>query len=489
MADITPGDWGFYGRSDQLGKLREVLTRGRFFFLKIAGRRRIGKTSLVQQALELERREKLAYVPIPDSDPAGVVSTAREFFESFHVTEPLPTDLRSLAVCIGVLVRRGYVVALDEFQYFSRKVLYEFNSHLQVEVDRLAAEAERVHGGLIVLGSIHTEMSALLEDRSAPLFNRLTDSLELGHLDIASVLEILRIHSEPTPERLLFLWNLFEGVPKFYRDGFEQGVLRAERGEVLRRLFFSSAAPLRGEAENWFLRELRGRYDLVLKFIARNPGCTNGAIDAHARAEDPESEKQVGGYLKILREKYQMVEQLRPIFAKSTARNSRYFVRDNFLRSWLAALATPAASLTFRPLEEVLAEGDTRLKDAEGHGLERLVGLLYEERARKSLGDFPLSERIQGYWDSSDTEIDLVALNEPGRTLRLGTCKRNAERLPGDLAKFDGHVQRFSKAFPRFTGWRLEKVAIATRHTAETRSACASRGYIPQDLADLTSGL
>ncbi len=80
----------------------------------------------------------------------------------------------------------------------------------------------QVSGRLIVLGSIHTEMTALLEDRSAPLYNRVTDAIDLTHLDIASVVEILRDHAEPTPERLLFLWNLFEGVPKFYRDCYEE---------------------------------------------------------------------------------------------------------------------------------------------------------------------------------------------------------------------------------------------------------------------------
>ena len=38
----------------------------------------------------------------------------------------------------------------------------------------LAAKADQVTGGLIVLGSIHTEMVALLEDRTAPLYNRVT---------------------------------------------------------------------------------------------------------------------------------------------------------------------------------------------------------------------------------------------------------------------------------------------------------------------------
>jgi hypothetical protein len=71
---------------------------------------------------------------------------------------------------------------------------------------------------------------------------------------------------------LLFLWNLFEGVPKFYRDCYEQGVPAADRPTLLRRIFFESSSPLRAEAENWFLRELRGRYDVVLKYVARNPG-------------------------------------------------------------------------------------------------------------------------------------------------------------------------------------------------------------------------
>lgn len=489
MADRTLGEWAFYGRREELAELREMLLRERWFFLRVSGRRRIGKTSLVQEALQAENRRQVLYIQIPDSDPAGVVSSAREFFALFGVTDPMPVDLRSLATCIGALVRRGYVVAVDEFQYFHRKSLFEFTSHLQLEVDRLARDGADVRGGLIVLGSIHTEMAALLEDRSAPLFARLTKTIDLPHLDIASVLEILRAHSEPTPERLLLLWNLFEGVPKFYRDAYEEGVLDAERGEMLRALFFSSSSPLRSEAENWFLRELRGRYDLVLKFIARHPGCTNGEIDAYARSVEPESEKQVGGYLAVLRDRFQMVENLQPIFAKPSARNRRYYIRDNFLRSWLAALAAPAASVNFRPLDWLVQEANSRLLEAEGHGLERLVGTLYEERSRKGLEGFSLTHRVQGYWDRGDTEIDLVALNEQDRIVRVGTCKRAAERLAFDLPRFDGHVERFLASSKRFRSWRVEKVAIATRHSAATRSTAARLGYLAQDLGDLIADL
>lgn len=481
-------EWGFYGRRRERAELAQVLGRGRWFFLQISGRRRIGKTRLVQELLQPERRERVLYIQIPDSDPAGVVSTARDFMENFGVVGALPHDLRSLAVRIGELCAEGWIVALDEFQYFSRKALYPFTSELQSEVDRLAATPE-VRGGLIVLGSLHTEMQALLEDRSAPLYQRLTDNIGLGHLDIASLLELLEAHADTSPERLLFLWNLFEGVPKFYRDCFEQEVIAADRRTLLERMFFSSSSPLRTEADNWFLRELRGRYDLVLKYMARHPGCTHADILAHANSVAPEFGNQVWGYLKTLEEKYEMVEKQLPVFAKAKARKGRYTIRDNFLRSWLDALAVPTAAINFRPLQTLVEQADQRLMTAEGYGLERLVGQLYEERSRKEVGDFSLTSRIEGWWDRSDTEIDLVALDETSQRLRLGSCKRSEQALVSDMGRFDGHIDRFLKAFPSFSEWQVEKVAIAPSLTSEARGAIEAAGYLPQSLDDLTDGL
>jgi len=58
-----------------------------------------------------------------------------------------------------------------------------------------------------------------------------------------------------------------------------------------------------------------------------------------------------------------------------------------------------------------------------------------------------------------------------------------------DLAGFDGHVARFLKAFPRFEGWQVEKVAIAPSLSPEASQAIQTAGYQPQSRADLTEGL
>lgn len=51
--------WGFYGRRREQAELFHVLGRGRWFALQISGWRRIGKTRLVQEMLQPERRERM----------------------------------------------------------------------------------------------------------------------------------------------------------------------------------------------------------------------------------------------------------------------------------------------------------------------------------------------------------------------------------------------------------------------------------------------
>jgi AAA+ ATPase superfamily predicted ATPase len=488
---VIDNSWAFYGRGAELAQLDEILRRGRWFFARVSGRRRIGKTALIQEALRKAGPAGVLYVQIPDSAPAGVLSAVADAMDTFGIDAERfgrPATLLELAQTIGALARAGTIVALDEFQYFSRKTLHEFTSHLQAVVDELSRDAASVPGGLFVLGSLHTELVALLDDRDAPLYNRTTDHISLGHLDIASILAILREHADDSPERLLFLWNLFEGVPKFYRDCFEQGVLGSSRRELLERMFFRSSSPLRSEADNWFLSELRGRYDVVLKYVARHPGCSNGDLVEHMRSVSRQDSDQVGGYLKILIERYEMIEKRLPVFARSKAKKGRYYVRDNFLRSWLACLASPVSALNFRPVDTLVTQADERLVDVEGFGFERLVGVLYEERSRKALGDFALTSRIQGYWDRGDVEIDLVAIDDESLRIRFGTCKRSATKLRAELSNFEGHVARFLDQHRRFASWTVEKAAIAPEIDVDTRALIEARGFVAQDLGDLTAG-
>jgi uncharacterized protein len=67
--------WGFYGRADALRMAGEIIGRNRWFFAKMTGRRRIGKTTLIQHAIQSVGEKPVVYVQTADSAPAGVLST------------------------------------------------------------------------------------------------------------------------------------------------------------------------------------------------------------------------------------------------------------------------------------------------------------------------------------------------------------------------------------------------------------------------------
>lgn len=484
-------EWKFYGRQTELNQIISILNRERWFFVKITGRRRIGKTRLIQQALQNTTTRSIFYVQIPDSAPSGVIAAIRDAVETFQVNLKceLPRDLLGAAKFISNLIRDDFVVVLDEFQYFNRPKLKDFCSYLQHEVDNLSIDSAKIKGGLFVLGSIHTEMMALLEDRSAPLYNRVTDEVHITHWEISSLLELFKEFNVADPYQILFFWNLFEGVPKFYRDCFEQNVLNLTRTEVLRKMFFESSSPLRAEADNWFLKELHGRYDTILKYIASHSGCTHSDLIAHFKNMSDESEEQVGGHLQVLQDKYRIIEKKLPIFAPSKARKGRYYIADNFLRSWLGALSAPTSAINFSPTEQLIRQADQKLQVLEGHGLEKLVAILYEERSRKNLPGFSLSHKIEGFWDRSDIEIDLLAIDELEKKIRFGSCKRSEEKLISSIVSLKKCAEKFLKEFSQYRNWKVEYVMIAPLISPSVRMQIAKEDVLSEDFADLFEGL
>jgi AAA+ ATPase superfamily predicted ATPase len=112
--------WGFYGRNRELTKIAEILARNRWFFAKMTGRRRIGKTTLIQHAITAAGTRPVYYVQIPDSGPAGVLSAVGDALQSFRVApekHPRPRTLAEFARLIESLANAGYVIVIDEFQY------------------------------------------------------------------------------------------------------------------------------------------------------------------------------------------------------------------------------------------------------------------------------------------------------------------------------------------------------------------------------------
>lgn len=494
-------DWAFYGRNSALQELQTVVRPPRWFFSRIQGRRRIGKTALLAQLARADANlaSRMLYIQVPDSDERDVVATfARTLAESNSATAQAlvrtVNDFRSMAAAIGHLCRADFIVVLDEFQYFTRAALHPFNSFLQAQVDALR---DTDKGGLFVLGSLQSEMNALLADKGAPLYGRLSAQLELDHWDFEDLMQVFRAHGLANPYQWLALWSFFEGVPKFYRDAYEQDLFSVPTAtfheELLRRMFLRSSSPLSEEADTWFLREIRGKAVSILSFLAERPGCTNGEL-VGALSMDADT-APLSMQVSRLVKNYRMVDKRLPVFSNSASRNARYYITDNFLQAWLAVAKPAREAARLKPQARAIELALPRLQVLEGYAFEKLIRHLHVECSRKGKGDFELSEINLGYWNRSKDvekaiELDVVALSEEEKRVRFGSCKRSAgAHNSAALAKFEQHIAAFLTTGEgrKLKGWRTEKLLFSPVFNSSERTVLAGKGFRCTDLTDFAT--
>ena len=493
--------WEFYGRREELGSVLEQMRRDRWFFGAIHGRRRIGKTALVQQALstlaadEANARPALL-VQLPDSNAADLAAVFRNAVREAGLGSRLDggdriRNLPDVAAAVGALCAEGTIVALDEFQICHRGPLSALPSLLQGQVDRLQDRGRA--GGLIVLGSVQTEMEALLEDRKAPLFGRTTFRISLGPWDLRTIFEVCGKHGAVIPARCLTLWTLFGGIPKYWRHFAETDGLNAIPDwagwatELCARLFLRSDALLREEGEALMGRELRRTYLAIFRTLAERRVCSHAELK-----EALPDQTSLGPYLKTLTRDLRLIDRELPVFSHDSSRRARYVVADPFLCAWLAALQPACQAARISPVVEVASRLLPRLRVQEGHAFERMVRDATEEASQAGGSDFPLTDRVRGYWNRpravpGAVEIDLVAWNEDDRRVRFGSCKRDPDRHDaGSLRAFRDHVDRFLSTGEgrRFRDWRREFTLFSPRFSEGRRTNLEAEGWICRDLDD-----
>jgi uncharacterized protein len=146
--------WGFYGRREELGAGERLLNRDRFFFCSISGRRRIGKTSLIQEALKRrgDNPRRALYAQIPDSDERGVIQVfedaIEDTFSNQEFARSVCKNFSDISTLLHILWKNKFIAAIDEFQYFHRKSLAAFLSHLQYNID--ITRSNNIGGGLFL---------------------------------------------------------------------------------------------------------------------------------------------------------------------------------------------------------------------------------------------------------------------------------------------------------------------------------------------------
>ena len=263
----------FIGRQDEIRQLKEYYSSNRAEFIAVYGRRRIGKTFLIDEFFE--RNFAFNISGVIDGDKSEQMAAFMQGMRSIGYDKTTPKTWMDAFFVLRqqletkLLDKKRCVVFIDELPCFDtpksgfvRALGHFWNSWAQKQKQIM----------LVVCGSATSWMVDNLIDNHGGLHNRITHEIHLAPFSLCETEQFLKT-KKVVLDRLSIvqLYMAFGGVP-YYLDMISAGDSAAT---AIDRIFFSSNGALSGEYERLFTSLFRDPAP-YLKIIEALAKCRQG---------------------------------------------------------------------------------------------------------------------------------------------------------------------------------------------------------------------
>jgi AAA+ ATPase superfamily predicted ATPase len=433
----------FFDRTEEIASLRKIreTAQDHAQFTVVTGRRRIGKTTLVWKAYE---DEPILYFFVARKAEGDLCEDYRHEIENKLGVPTIGraehfTDLFEFLMKLSA--ERPVTLFIDEFQEFFR-----VNKSVFSDMQRIwDLYSPKSHMNLIVCGSIYSMMTKIFKDKKEPLYNRQTRFMTVRPFTPTVLKDILSDYNpDYTAEDLLALYAFTGGVAKYVQ-------LLVDAGATTKTTMLDQII----KADSIFLGE--GKAILIEEF-GKDYGIYFSILSAIARGKTSRSEienvvgKEIGGYLTKLENEYEIISKKQPLFEKSSTKNVRYIIDDNFFMFWFRFIYKYSYMLEI--------ENYGSMKMIIDRDYETFSGLMLERYFKRVLIESHTYTRIGGWWDrKGENEIDIVAENELEDTATFFEVKRKAENI--DMEMLETKAAAFMRATGEFKGYSLSYKGVS----------------------------
>ncbi|XVH33647.1 ATP-binding protein (plasmid) [Haloferacaceae archaeon DSL9] len=454
----------FVDREDELSRLRGCYESDDAEMIVIFGRRRLGKTQLVQHSLS-DRDNAVVYQATETTSRIQLDEFVDVASETFPGITQIKQDWEAL---LGYLGDQGGIVVLDEFPY-----LVDADKSLPSVIQRLWDQRFRnTSGTLILVGSSISMMEEATLLGNSPLYGRFTGRLDLRPLDFAAAQAF--VPDDYSPEERIFTWGIFGGVP-YYLDGVD---LDESLGTALTEEVLSQKGYLHNEPEYVLRTELTdpNRYFAILTAIAAGKTTSNEIVQTVGI-----DGKQISTYTQKL-ERLRLIEREVPITEeKAKSRRGRYRILDPLFRFWFR--------FVYGKEDRYERLGKNAYDAVIEPELPAFVSQEFEKRCQDVLPDLYPEETFLdiGRWWYKEHEVDAVGFTADG-TMVVGECKfTNAPLDYGALVSLEDHAAEIR--WTPESGDRDTKYALFARSgaTQSVQEAVSERDDVQLfDVGDIT---
>ncbi|WP_263079890.1 ATP-binding protein [Endozoicomonas sp. Mp262] len=404
----------FYNRTTELKHLQNwsaQAANSRALMTVVIGRRRVGKTALLNHAFSPDSSHSSIYLFVSRKQERLL---CEEFVGQVRAQLSIPifgtpSSLREvMEILLQYSCTNPLTLILDEFQDIQR-VNPAFFSEQQHLWDQYK---DKSHMHLICCGSLYSLMTNLFQNSKEPLFGRADNRINLQPLKAQYIAELLCDQKRFSAEMLLQWYMLSGGVPKYL-----EWLVNTGAHDDIWQTLISEHSLLIEEGHYRLAEEFgpeHGTYFSILSAIAAGH-TSRPAIESLL-------EISVGPQLDRLEKEFEIIERHRPVLSKPGTRLVKYRMIDAFLAFWFRFI--------YRHRSAVEIGNYTFIHQAIQRDYPTWSGQWLEQMHRERVAASGLYNIVGSYWErGNQNEIDIVAINELEKTALIAEVKRNAANI------------------------------------------------------------
>lgn len=305
----------FIGREEQLKRLDRVINTDELTFSLIYGRRRVGKSELVKQAVKRNNVKSFYYECKQVSEAGNAAGLGEIVSEIMGLPKLGFSDIEAVLKYIFELsVKEKIILVLDEYPYL-RENIKGMDSILQSLVDKYKDTSKIT---LIILGSYVEVMRSLLE-HSNPLYGRVDLTIDLKQMDYY---ESAYFYPNFSVEDKVRIYSVFGGIP-YYNRLIDDS--KSVKDNII-ELIASSGARLENEVSMYLNAEISKITNANEVFEALSRGYTRYS-DILSQSHVSSGPTLVDVLDKLMR--MEVVVKTAPINGGNNKKKAGYYISDN----------------------------------------------------------------------------------------------------------------------------------------------------------------
>ncbi len=407
----------FIGRERELNSLEKLYASDKFEFAVIYGRRRVGKTALINHFIR--NKKAIYFMGVESNDKQNLENFSKNILEygvGIQVDTAFLSFQAALEYVFQLAEKERLILAIDEYPYVARSSR-SLASTLQLLIDKYKENSKLM---LILCGSSMSYMEDHVLAYKAPLYGRRTAQMKMQPFDFADACRYFKNFSD---EDKALIYGIVGGTPQYLLQMDDK--LSIE--ENIKNTFFNPTSSLFEEPENLLKQEVRepALYNAIITAIA-----TGSARMAEISTKVGAETSVCAAYLKNLLA-LGLVQKETP-YGEKASRKSIYAIDDNMFRFWYRFVPENYSIIS-------RGASDIAYKRMEPH-LSDYMGKVFEEICKQYLwklllkGQSPVEFGELGRWWGTDpfthsqTEIDIMGEQDKNTAL-FGECKWTNERV------------------------------------------------------------